>query len=429
MTAAIVYPNCNPASVQPNSTVAVVGGILGYINVTLLPPNVTQITVRLDVFDSASGTASASRSFSISTTAIEITNVAGLIVVEGVDPFQNTTTRKLVKTTNNANVAVREKSVGGAFSLTGSAYTVGCTRILRSFTLARFDAPASAPAPQPASASAVGGTALFPAVQPVVYDETAAHPWNSGCFIDTPNVILNGYLTSQWDVVHCVPPLPFLPYDEPKVKPIPFWNSGALNGRFVLLLDVQDQAVPVTPAGTSVALAGVDGVVVWIDNRQPIAQITSIGGLEPCADLALSEFVGTTAEIRGVAWDPPIDATAPQQQPNDNFGSYGLSFQKNGGGGTGIAAATPNTRVPNIWPNAPASGVDGVLSNWDIVAALDAGPAPDPSASAPNGQLYRGERCAYVFTLSVSDTTQVGDGGGSHSALALYAITIINDIP
>src|SRR5205823_1595972 len=129
----------------------------------------------------------------------------------------------------------------------------------------------------------------------------------------TPNIILNGDLVVQWSVDTCHLPFPpFTAYSIPKVKPLPFWNSSVLNGRYVILVEAQD--VPVGPPGPS-AVAAVDQVVVWIDNRSPTAVITSIGGLGPCSDLHLKDYVGTTAEIRGVAWDPPIDPTAPQHKP------------------------------------------------------------------------------------------------------------------
>ena len=198
------------------------------------------------------------------------------------------------------------------------------------------------------------------------------------------------------------------------------WGTPA-SGKYTLLLEVKDTA------GNTYY----DVQRVWVDNDNPTAHITSIGGLAACVDLRLSNFVGTTAEIRGVAWDPPIVGTDPQASPNDNFNDYGMGFQKNGGGGGGIAVATPGVRVPNTWPGplpvAPAPGSDGVLANWDIVAALDAGingPAPPGSP-----QLGRGERCAYVISLGVSDETLVGEGPSSHSAQHLYALNIINDLP
>jgi hypothetical protein len=109
-----------------------------------------------------------------------------------------------------------------------------------------------------------------------------------------------------------------------------------------------------------------------------------------------------------------------------HFGSYSMGFQKDGGAGGAIAPATPTTRVPNVWPGPLAPGTDDVLANWDIVAALDGGPGPLPPGSE---KLARKERCAYTVSLGVSDTTHVGDSGSVHTATALYAITIINDIP
>ena len=129
-------------------------------------------------------------------------------------------------------------------------------------------------------------------------------------------------------------------YTVPKVKPKPFWGSPPLNGRYVILLEARDR---MELGGTYPGdFAAKQQVVVWIDNKQVVADLTAIGGIAGCGDLLLSDFVGTTAEVRGIAWDPPIDPTAPQQAPNDNFGSYNLGFQKNGGGGGGITAATPN---------------------------------------------------------------------------------------
>ena len=197
--------------------------------------------------------------------------------------------------------------------------------------------------------------------------------------------------------------------------------SSALNGRYVIHLEVRDSLV--TPRTFPGSVAGVDQVAVWIDNQVPVGLIKSIGGISGCGDLHLKDYVGTTAAIIGHAYDPPIVATAPQQAPNDNFGGYSLGFQKNGGGGGSITALTPNLRVPNVWPGPPGAAT-GTLASWDIVTALDGGTSPVP------GQLARGQRCAYVITLSVWHTTWVGDSHSNHSTgLILYAINVINDIP
>jgi hypothetical protein len=196
------------------------------------------------------------------------------------------------------------------------------------------------------------------------------------------------------------------------------WPTGA-SGKYTLLLEVKD----------TVGNTYFDIQRVWVDNDNVTAQITSLGGLAPCVDLKLSDYVNMTAEIRGVAWDSPIVDTDPQIAPNENFGSYGLSFQKNGGASGPIPpAVSSTTRVPNVWPGPLLPGTDGVLANWDIVNALDAAsPTPTPGIPAA-AKLARGERCAYVISLGVSDLTLVGEGANHHHQPHLYAINIINDL-
>lgn len=196
------------------------------------------------------------------------------------------------------------------------------------------------------------------------------------------------------------------------------WPTGA-SGKYTLLLEVKDTA------GNTYF----DIQRVWVDNDGVTAQITSVGGLAPCLDLKLSDYLNTTAEIRGISWDSPIVDTEPQVAPNENYGGYSLSFQKNGGsGGTIPPAVSSATRVPNVWPGPLLPGADGTLADWDIVNALDAAsPTPTPGIPAA-AKLARGERCAYVISLSVSDTTLVGEGANNHGALHLYAINIINDL-
>jgi hypothetical protein len=416
---AVVYPDCSRPPGNPSYGFPVAGGILGYLDVTLLPPGVTEFTVYLDVFDSGAGQVSDTATFQIKTTAVEITAVAKVDALNGEDPFNAGTFTKLIKAVSDPSPAVPEQSIGGAFSVDGSAYLIGCDRIMSQFILVRFDAPPAAPVPSPPN-----GDLGLPIITAVPYEDTPNHPWQSGCFpVITPNTILNGDLVAFWSKVQCT----FLgsTYTRDKVKAIPFWNSAPLNGRFLIFLDVKDRPLP----GGSFpgTFAAKDQVAVWIDNQTPTAVITSIGGISGCGDLHLKDYVGTTAEIRGIAWDPPIDPSAPQLRPNENFGSYSLSYKKNGElTPFGIPGTTPNTRVPNIWPGPIPAGTDGQLASWDIIGDLDyVGPGPTPL-----GKLARGERCAYVINLGVTDTTHVGDGGNNNTAGPFaYAINIINDIP
>jgi len=415
---AVVYPNCGRPPAQTDSGVPVLGGTLGYLDVTMLPPGETQFTVYLDVYDSGIGHIADARTFELKTQAVEITALAKVNAFDAEDPFHLTHFTKLIKAVKNTSPGVPELSIGGAFSADGSAYIVGCNRIMSQFVLVNYPAPPASPVPNFADASQPGNS---PLIAPVVYDDSPAHPWQSGCFPTiTPNIILNGDLVAFWSSLSCS--FGAFTYTEPKVLAVPFWDSSALNGRYVILLEVRDRLLP---AGTFPGnFAAKDQVVAWIDNRQPIGKINSIGGVTGCGDLHLKDYLGTTAEICGVAWDPPIDPGAPQQAPNDNFGSYSLSFQKNGGSGGSIITAS--VRVPNVWPTLLATD-EGTLANWDIVGALDGGPGPLPAGSA---KLARGDRCAYVIILSASDTTHVGDSGSNHgTGPILYAINVINDIP
>jgi hypothetical protein len=256
---------------------------------------------------------------------------------------------------------------------------------------------------------------LMPA--PVPYEDTPSHPWQSGCLVPTPNTILNGNLVAVWGTINC--PFPF-PHTRPKVKG-QFWASGP-SGRSIILLEARDRSLPAGAFPGTVAAT--DQVAVWIDNELPTGVITSIGGITGCGDLRLSDFVGGSASIMGQAYDPPCDPSAPQQRPNDNFGSYSLTFKKDGEvAAFPIPALTPNTRVPNVWPGPPVG--DGTLADWDIVGAIDHnGPPP-----VPPGKLARGTRCAYVISLVVTDTTHVGDSGSNHSTGPFtYAINVINDL-
>jgi len=400
--AAVVYPDCSRPPAHPSSSVAVVGGTLGWLDVTLLPAGTTSFTVYLDVFDAASGRVSDAHTFDIQTTEAEIIAVAKVLALTAQDPFHPASTVKLVKTTNNVSTTVPEQSIGGSFSVDGSANLIGCDRIMSQFQLVRFDAPPATSVPTPPDAT--GGVPLLAAVP---YEDTPHHPWRSGCFpVITNNTIERGDLVAFWSVEDCS----FLgPYTVDKVEPT-FWDSSALNGRFVIFLQVWDRPAAVHTFPGS--FAAKDQVVVWIDNREPTALITRIGNVAGCGDLRLSDYKGTTAAVRGVAWDPPIDPTAPQQQPNDNFGSYSLLYKKNGEVPEFAIPGATTTRVPNVWPAPPAPGTDGLLADWDIVGDLDYTGLPP----TPPGKLARGTRCAYVLSLTVQDTTHVGDSGINHTA-------------
>jgi hypothetical protein len=426
---AVVYPNCVRATIPDlGASSQVLNGVLGYLDISILPPGVLQYDVLLEVFLTGGGSVTASGSFKLQIASVEIKDIAHQPRVFGEDPFNLGVFRNLIKHTNSPSSAVSEQSIGGTVSVNGAAYVQGCDKIMSQYVLAVFG-PFS-PSPVPIEPDATGG---IPIISPVIYDGTPAHPWSSGCSSPfNSNVVAGGgNLVAHWDTQCCLgpssPPCPPGFYGMPYLNNTsPLWNTGGLNGRYVVLLEVQD--VPV--GGPPPVNKTVRQVVVWIDNQSPLASIGSIGSSSGCGDVHLKDFVHprSRANINGKAYDPPIDPAYPQQTPNENFGGWSLSFYKNGGifGGT-IASGTNRVGLPSTWPAVPT--LDDVFIAWDIVLALDAGSPPSPYVSA-GPKLYRGERCAFVFYLTVSDTTWVGDGG-NHNAVGPfpYAVTIINDIP
>src|SRR5207245_193208 len=130
--------------------------------------------------------------FKLRTTAVEITASAKVNALMAEDPFHSGSFIKLIKATNDPNPAVPELSIGGAFSVDGSAYTVGCDRIMSQFVLVRYPAPPAVVVPTFPDATQPGNSSI---IAPVVYEDVPGHPWQSGCFpIITPNIILNGDL-------------------------------------------------------------------------------------------------------------------------------------------------------------------------------------------------------------------------------------------
>jgi hypothetical protein len=189
---------------------------------------------------------------------------------------------------------------------------------------------------------------------------------------------------------------------------------------------------------------------VWIDNYDVVVDLTAIGDVIGCGDLRLSLYqnpvtkANIPAIIQGVAWDFPIDINSTRQAPNENFGSYLLTFQKNGGSPVDFQPAeytpngvpgTPTVRVPSLWSATAPDPLtqSGILASWDIVAALDGGVPTDPTnpcnpPAATPWQIPRGCHCAYTITLYVNDNTWVGNGGDNHNNFKSFAVTIINDL-
>ena len=434
---AVVYPDCSTPPLHPSSSTPVTSGVLGYLDIYLLPLFTTNATVYLDVYGSGGLHLTKSAVFQFEVINSQITAVAEVPTFTAQDPFNPAPSQ--IKMVQNLlpGLAGFERSVGGSFSVTGSANADGCGNTIAQYQLVQFPTPGAVPlpaiTPHPAGpTAAVAGVPLIPL--PFRYDGTPAHPQVSPCAV---NIVTDGNLVAEWS--KC--PTPFSAWGMIYQYAWPSLPGSPGGQRCVIFLEVDQQP----PAAMSVA--GYDQVAVWIDNWTPIGLVTQIGKAVGCDEVHLKDYVGTTAPVMGLAWDYPIDISAPQKTPNDNFGSYSLSYQKNSGAGTsflpsdytpnGTPAGTPPTvRVPNVWQAAaPTPAQAGLLASWDIVGALDGGPpAPPPApncslaSTASPWQLPRGCQCAYVIVLDVGDLTKVGDGSNNNNTQTLAAVTIVNDI-
>ena len=162
-----------------------------------------------------------------------------------------------------------------------------------------------------------------------------------------------------------------------------------------------------------------------------MAQIIVLGaglnGLSTAMLLARDGHEVTVVERDPAGPVPAVEAWDTWDRRGVN--QFVLNFQKDGSGGL-VGITTSTSRVPATLQETPLAAPPadiGVLANWDIVGALDAGPPAGPPAPYP--KIYRGERCAYLIHLVVTDTTPRGDGGPVHAAEHYFPFCIMNDIP
>jgi hypothetical protein len=448
---AVVYPDCSTPPGSPSSAIPVSGGVLGYLNVDLLPPGVTSITVYLDVYGSGGLHLQVSAVFSYAVDSIAITGIATLPAAYAADPFSTSLTPPSIKLIPDASNPGFEKSIGGGVVITGSADAQGCGNQMTQYQLASFGPIVGAepiPVPNPSvTAPLTSSTGLdgVPIITPVLYNPPLTYPMGF-CGVSGANIVNNGNLDAYWGTSPCrISHFPPISEAEPALQ-YQNWPTPA-SGRYLVYLEVDQAPLPSLAPQTP---AGEDSVTVWIDNYEVVVDLTAIGDVIGCGDLRLSQYqnpvtkANIPAIIQGVAWDFPIDIKSTRQAPNENFGSYLLTFQKNGGSPVDFQPAeytpngvpgTPTVRVPNLWSATAPDPLtqSGILASWDIVAALDGGVPTDPAnpcnpPAATPWQIPRGCHCAYTITLYVNDNTWVGNGGDNHNNFKSFAVTIINDL-
>jgi hypothetical protein len=442
--AGVVYPDCSPASVTPDHTTPRFNEPLAFL--TGLEPD--EYEVRLTV-NGLGGPIFALTTYSLHRSPVVIDKIGQVDArVVGLHPVDPTELLKLVKA--GAAPADPATSVGGSISVVGSADFWGCGREMIEWVLQYRGAPlglgASPQGPPPPLPSPVPPGAAPPQQDdpgawtdvkpplPISISDPSHPRWHWCWPVDRPNFVLNGKLTRVWINDTCLLNIfPVLTYHNVRRTAESNWSTSPLNGRFTVRLRVRHQDLPHIGAITELY----DAATVWLDNQAIQVKITGMaitGGvaLDSCEELSLSQFFGTTCDIKGRAWDPLILDTEPSWlKPNNNFDSYLVDFAKDGGVyvTNNITILNNTLRVPNEVPVLPAAPNDvGVLATWDIVSALDAGAPPTPYVPPPYPKIYRGERCAYIIHLFATDNTVVSEGT-THHGNDYWPFCIVNDLP
>lgn len=424
----VIYPGGGGSGTAP-----VTNGELGQLDITGLEP-ATGLVITLTVFPAGAGSSKpCTQTFDIQRRMVYITKVGGVPAqVMGAHPVDPSEPLKLVKA--DALPATPEASLASAISVEGGADVYGCGRQMSEYVLQYRSVPSPDPPHQQDDA---GPWTNINA--PLPFGD-ATHP-RTYTFLSAqlPNYVLNGKLTRHWVLRSILQWLSPIIFADRWITEELAWNTTALNGRYTVRLRVQHQPIVGPPSPTPPEIY--DTATVWMDNRPIDGKITHMaiaggGGLGVCDELVLSQFVQAghkvDAEIIGRAWDPIIlDSYPPSDRPNDNFNGYQLQFKKDGGS-VWTNITNSSTRVPNILQQSPLPALPaatGVLASWDIVGALDAGPLPGGIPPDPYPRIYRGQRCAYLIELYVSDTTHVGDSGSPHQIWDYFPFCIVNDLP
>jgi len=438
------HPECTVTYPPGGGSVPVVNGVLGWIDTSPVSPGA--YTVELTVFPAGAGSPCTKFSpINILRAAVWLDKVGRVKVQDiGTHPTDSNERLRVLKVNSSD---LKETAIGGSVSVEGGAYLEGCDKRMFEYALDHHAAPygAADPGSAPPEADAAGG---WTNILTLAYGDVLQHPytWSCGFLIGIPNYITNGILTRKWDIGNCtLPPHPLYFTNSGND-----WNTGTLNGRYTLR--VHEKHKPLGLPGPVEDLY--EAATLWVDNQQIVAKIrkfrlTGGAGLDVCGELALSQFLPSMGkvDILGHAWDPLIvdpPAAPVDHRPNDNFGGYRLWFRKDGGALKEIVISEPpyvppppgpvlvNPRpVPNVRQVAepPADDVTNadVLTVWNIVKALDAGPMPPSPAPDPGEKIYRGQRCAYIVYLSVWDETHVSDDG-AHSDTDQFPFCIVNDL-
>lgn len=387
----------------------VVDGKLGEIDTLLLEDG--SYTVTLRVYPLGSGSPKVDTiTFNLLKVLVCMKNVGALetmdLTVSPPNPNFLIETAELCKDMGGGNYEIQ--SIGGNMTIDGMAYIYGCNNrkiVKYEIRYAKVTAPGSEPS-QPPTLSSIPET-IWPMANTLVkIDYTSPDYYNFWTKLGPGPTNLMKYFSSfeLFGVTYYY------------LKDKKWISSTDGSGRYSLLLIAED----------SIGARFYDIQHIWLDNLPVFALITGIKTVAPCATLKLSDFVSSGMEILGIAWDSVIDSAFDiDKAPNDNFDSYTLTLEKQGGGTHTIGTYGDRVIVPFRKSGAtPTSAEAGTLAIFDIALVID-----DNSASKnPAVSIPRAKGCAYILHLHVRDNTRLHDDVHVHNAWAQWPFCIVNDL-
>ncbi|HEU4885845.1 MAG TPA: hypothetical protein VFT45_26650 [Longimicrobium sp.] len=446
----VVYPGGGSYGAAP-----VVNGIVGWLDTTNATARAYDIRICLRPVPGAPPPPCCCIQFNLFRHLVWISHVAGLPVQAPNGRFDATS--PIVNTNPGGHVM----SVGCCFSVRGSAWVGECNdRMIQCFDLRYAVGCLPGPDQKGFDPTAYVGSCL---PTPVCYgppDENEKRaPWNqvfaqalTTQFVQMSEILIPGGPVRKWWELRD------LCWDSRGLAACVDLDHTCQSGQYTLLIDVEDTQ------GNHYY----DTQCIWIDNKPIHAVLRGFEGVKSCAELSLRELnrgQGCAQKwlvpLMGIAFDEYI-VESDHSRPSDNFDSYDIWIARGCGGPWYQVPITPDfvqwhkdlftgqvtpwqghTRVgepgtrceqvlgcPTPAPT-PTTPITGVLTAVDL-RIFDAvcAASMDPQFRPPPGfALQRGECCGYAIQLTVRDNTRSDYTGNCHTAVALCAICICNDLP
>jgi len=422
--ATFYYPPIPPGNTV-QGTLPVFGGLLGYLDTTLLNPGLHYI--RLTAFAVTGAECVKTIFFSLLKKDVRILGVGGYFNLNSGPEDPAAEFVENVPALCSRPASVSEVSFGGCLSVSGGAFIGGCDdKDIKQYTLdfkPGFET-------NPLST----GWINFWEVDYVTLPQKRFVNWR------TDSSVLTSVFVDDCFVPSFIPP--FCSFLR-KVEPLSLLSPSCWN----TLISACERSGLFTLRLTVMATDGstyYDTQRVWLDNKNICVRI-KIDAVPKCADLFVSKFAlppdcstPWSLPISGIVYDPYIDPTLPLTRPNDNFDYYTVRVIKQGGPALQIPVPGPGgscyhgtSRVGSCTqcPGDPGGGdIYGTLASFDLRAidALCSGSPSLPYVVPPGFTLERGECCVYTFEVYGQDRTILT--GGPHHDTDIWPVKICNDL-